>query len=144
MTLMADAGSDLKKRDPKPDSLCRFRTLHVRLAISMAHKLVHIHILFLRRSRSEHTPAIMTYGPFGNERIGEPRRFGESIVFGGNIDMRHTTGAFPAEATAIRDKLKRYAWCLSPDAVHGILGRGLELGMFALDPKKTTLRVQID
>ena len=80
----------------------------------MAHELVYIYILFLRRSRSKHTPTSMTYGPFGNERAGESGRYWESIVFGGYIDMRHTTGPFPAEAIAIRDKLGRYAWRLSP------------------------------
>ena len=136
---MANAWSDLKKSDPKPDSLCRFKTLHVRLAITMAHELVHIYILFLRRSRSKHTPTSMTYGPFGNERAGESGRYWESIVFGGYIDMRHTTGPFPAEAIAIRDKLGRYAWRLSPDAINGILGRGfgvwLEPGTGLNDPE---------
>ncbi len=120
---MADAKSDLKKSDLKPDTLDRFRTLHARLAITMAHELVHIYILFLCRSRSQHTPSTMTYGPFGDSRVGESGRFWEGIVFGGYIDMRRATGEIPTEAIAIRDQAKRYAWRLTPDAVYGILRR---------------------
>ncbi len=144
MARMADAWSDLTKSDPKPDSLCRFRTLHARLAITMAHELVHVYILFLRRSRAAHTPSTITYGPFGSKRAGESGRFWESIVFGGYIDMRHTTGPSPVEVIAIRDGPQRFAWRLSPDAVNGILGRGfgewLEPGTGLNDPEHAKYR----
>ena len=124
MTRLINAREDL--RNSKPNAVGRFRTLHARLAITMAHELVHVYNLFLRRDRAEHTPLDIKYGPFGNSMTGESGRYWEHIVFGGYVDMR-LDKASGVEAIAIRDASGQRAWQFLPAVINGILSRNFNL-----------------
>ncbi len=121
---MINAREDLK--NSRPNAVGRFRTLHTRLAITMAHELVHVYNLFLRRDRASHTPKDIKYGPFGNDRAGESGRYWEHAVFGGYVDMR-LDDASGVEAIAIRDASNKRAWQFRPAVINGILNRNFKM-----------------
>lgn len=88
----------------------------------MAHELVHVFNLFFRRRRQAHTPPHVTYGGFGNTRVGESGRFWEYQTFGGFVDMRENT-ALRMVAVAIRDSHGQHVWRIKNAVVDGILRR---------------------
>jgi hypothetical protein len=118
-----------------------FRYLHFRLSVTMAHELVHIYNLFLRRGRFDHTPPHVSYGPYEDDQAGEFGRYWEHLVFGGFLDMRDTSEdpANRMEAIAIRDSHGQRVWRLKTAVIDGILERDfrrwLEPGMPLNDPE---------
>jgi hypothetical protein len=99
----------------------RFRNLHLRLSITLAHELVHIFVLFLVRIGSEHTPPQVSFGPFGTRTVGESGRSWESKLFGGYIDMRHNTEG--VEAIALCDETKQNCWRIKTVVIDDLLVR---------------------
>ncbi|KAJ4417538.1 hypothetical protein N0V82_006097 [Gnomoniopsis sp. IMI 355080] len=100
-----------------------FRTIHLRLSITMAHELVHLYNLYLRRQRSQHTPPDVTYGGYGDKRTGESGRYWERRIFGGVVEMRDNSDKM--EIIGIRDT--NYTKCsrITTEAINGILARDL-------------------
>ncbi|KAK4173892.1 hypothetical protein QBC36DRAFT_348386 [Triangularia setosa] len=90
-TLMTRLGNAYKyivaDRDVERNT-AHFRTLHLRLSITMAHELVHVFTLFLRRAEDQHTPPRTTYADKGDKETGEAGRFWEGHFLGGWVDMR--------------------------------------------------------
>lgn len=90
-TLMTRMGNAYKyivaDRDVEKHA-AHFRTLHLRLSITMAHELVHVFTLFLKRAEDEHTPPRTTYAGKGDKETGEAGRFWEGHFLGGWVDMR--------------------------------------------------------
>lgn len=108
---------ELKKR--------RFRNLHFRLAITMAHELVHVFQLFLRRSQTRHTPPQLTYGGYGDRFTGESGRFWESRVLGGYVDMRDSSqdAKQNMEYIVLRDNHDQKCFRIKSEVIDGILNR---------------------
>ncbi|KAB5578809.1 hypothetical protein GE09DRAFT_561656 [Coniochaeta sp. 2T2.1] len=140
MFRLADACRVLMARDSESNKR-HFRNLHFRLSITMAHELVHVYNLFLRRGRYDHTPPHVTYGGHGDDRAGESGRYWEYVVLGGFVDMRDTTPnpADRMEAVAIRDSHGQKVWRIKADVIDGILERNfnrwLEPGTPLNDPE---------
>ena len=107
----------------------------------MAHELVHVYNLFLRRGRYDHTPPRITYGGYGDNLAGESGRYWEYVVLGGFVDMRDTTSnpADRMEAVAIRDSHGQKVWRIKTAVIDGILDRNfnkwLEAGIPLNDPE---------
>jgi hypothetical protein len=70
----------------------RFRTLFVRLGITVAHELCHVFTNYLAANKISHTPPNITYGPYGDGNTGESGRVWEFGVFGGFVDIRMEDG----------------------------------------------------
>ncbi|SPQ25611.1 2791e6ce-f16d-4b4f-a668-ba9c8bef67c5 [Thermothielavioides terrestris] len=117
---LADALTNMRSKG-SAKSTRRFRTLHLRLSITLAHELVHIFVLFLVRIGSEHTPPQVSFGPFGTRTVGESGRSWESKLFGGYIDMRHNTEGI--EAIAFCDETKQNCWRIKTVVIDDLLGR---------------------
>ncbi|KAH6649295.1 hypothetical protein F5144DRAFT_479175 [Chaetomium tenue] len=99
----------------------RFRNLHMRLSITMAHELVHVYNLFLQGGQHNHTPPSVSYGPYGDDKVGESGRYWEYWTLGGWVDMRADGNGM--ETIALRDSHGQKAWVVKPDVVDGLLGR---------------------
>lgn len=102
----------------------RFRNLHLRLSLTMAHELVHVYNLYLQGGQHNHTPPQVTYGPYGDDRVGESGRYWEYWTLGGWVDMRADSNGL--ETIALRDSHGQKAWPLKPEAIDGLLGRDFD------------------
>jgi hypothetical protein len=87
----------------------------------MAHELVHVYMLYLRRSAEDHTPPGITYGGYGDKQAGESGRYWEYLSLGGFVDMRQTAEGM--EAVALRDSHGQKTWRIKSAVIDGILGR---------------------
>jgi hypothetical protein len=102
----------------------RFRNLHLRLSLTMAHELVHVYNLYLQGGQHNHTPPQVTYGPYGDDRVGESGRYWEYWTLGGWVDMRADGNGL--ETIALRDSHGQKAWPLKPEAIDGLLARDFD------------------
>lgn len=100
-----------------------FKTIHLRLSITMAHELVHLYNLFLQRQRYQHTPPDVSYGGYGDKRTGESGRYWEWHIFGGVVEMRDN--ADKMEIIGIRDATCSRCSRITTEAINGILARDL-------------------
>ncbi|KAK0714434.1 hypothetical protein B0T21DRAFT_375880 [Apiosordaria backusii] len=111
-----------------------FRTLHLRLSITMAHELVHVFTLYLRRAEDEHTPPRTTYANKGDKETGEAGRFWEGHFLGGWVDMRLDRDG--QETIALRSDESTQRWRIKPGTRDSILdrdfGRWFKRGMTGL------------
>lgn len=99
----------------------RFKTLHVRLSLTVAHELVHAFNLYLVRDRRKHTPPGVTAGGYGNSAVGESGRFWERELTGGIIDMRLSANG--TEMVALRDDPLGKCYRLLDKIINGLLAR---------------------
>lgn len=120
MNRLAGACRILKTTESETNTR-HFRNLHFRLAITMAHELVHVYNLFLQRSQHNHTPPHVTYGGYGDDKVGESGRYWEYILLGGFADMRQTPEGM--EAITLRDSHGQKCWRIKAAVIDGILGR---------------------
>ncbi|KAK4198319.1 hypothetical protein QBC40DRAFT_284039 [Triangularia verruculosa] len=111
-----------------------FRALHLRLSITMAHELVHVFTLYLRRAKDKHTPPHTTYADKGTTRTGEAGRYWEGHFLGGWVDMRLDRDGL--ETIALRSNESSQRWRIKPSTRDGILarefGRWFKRGMAGL------------
>ncbi|KAL2196943.1 hypothetical protein P885DRAFT_37184 [Corynascus similis CBS 632.67] len=112
--------TSLKAAD-SPTMKMRFKTLHVRLSLTVAHELVHAFNLYLIRDRRKHTPPGVTAGGYGNSAVGESGRFWERELTGGIIDMRLSANG--TEMVALRDDPLGKCYCLLDKIINGLLAR---------------------
>lgn len=124
---MADAFRVLQSKKSQTYAQ-HFQTLHFRLSVTVAHELVHVYNLFLRRGRSYHTPPHVTYGGYGDREAGESGRYWEYFVLGGFVDMREANRKPPEnlEVVAIRDSHRVKVWRIRTKVIADILGRNIE------------------
>jgi hypothetical protein len=106
--MMVDA-CNTARTQRSPAALARFQTLLCRISITLAHELIHVFTLFLRRQKSQHTPPRFSYGGYGTDVAGEAGRYWEYQVFGGYVDMRAGSSG---EAIALRGNLAGRVWRL--------------------------------
>ncbi|KAK4153798.1 hypothetical protein C8A00DRAFT_43361 [Chaetomidium leptoderma] len=107
MNRLVDAYCILKAADSETNTR-RFRNLHFRLSVTMAHELVHVYNLYLQYSSDEHTPPQITYGGYGDSVVGESGRYWEYKVLGGFVDMRQSPDGM--EVVALRDNHREKCW----------------------------------
>ncbi|KAH6844558.1 hypothetical protein B0I37DRAFT_432939 [Chaetomium sp. MPI-CAGE-AT-0009] len=106
---------------PSEAQMRHFRNLHLRLSLTMAHELVHVFNLYLQGSQHNHTPPHVTYGPYGDDQVGESGRYWEYWTLGGWVDMRADGNGI--ETIALRDTHGQKAWRLTTGVIDGLLGR---------------------
>ncbi|KAK3290880.1 uncharacterized protein B0H64DRAFT_420682 [Chaetomium fimeti] len=106
---------------PSEAQMRHFRNLHLRLSLTMAHELVHVFNLYLQGSQHNHTPPHVSYGPYGDDKVGESGRYWEYWTLGGWVDMRADSNGL--ETIALRDTHGQKAWRLTAGVIDGLLGR---------------------
>ncbi|KAK4244760.1 hypothetical protein C7999DRAFT_43634 [Corynascus novoguineensis] len=99
----------------------RFRTLHVRLSLTIAHELVHVFNHYIVRNQRRHTPPKVTAGGYGNSKVGESGRFWEKELTGGVVDIRLSEN--DTEMVALRDDQLGKCWRLLEKVIDGLLAR---------------------
>ncbi|KAK0671545.1 hypothetical protein QBC41DRAFT_315525 [Cercophora samala] len=143
-TLMTRLGNAYKcivaDRDVERQT-AHFRTLHLRLSITMAHELVHVFTLFLKRAEDEHTPPRATYADKGDGRTGEAGRFWEGHFLGGWVDMRVDRDG--QETIALRSEESTQRWRIKTGTRDSLLnrdfGRWFKRGMTGLTDEDHTV-----